>query len=47
MKKAFITRFVSLTAESLGNFSNSSRSMAMIDAHGYENSHYLIVDYRL
>ena len=47
MEKAFITRFVLWLFESLGNFSNSSRSMAMIDAHGYENSHYLIVDYRL
>ena len=47
MEKAFITRFVSLTAESLGNFSNSSRSIAMIDAHGYDYSHTLIVVCRL
>ena len=43
MEKAFITRFVSLTTESLGNFSNSSRNMAMIDAHGYDYSHSLII----
>ena len=47
MEKAFITRFVSLTTESLGNFSNSSRSIAMIDAHEYDHSHTLIVICRL
>ena len=42
MEKAFITRFVSLTTESVGNFSNSSRSIAMIDAHEYDHSILLL-----
>ena len=43
MEKAFITRFVSLTLQKLRKLTNSSRSIAMIDAHGYDYSHILIV----